>query len=376
MGRVRYTRPDLRHNMELLEIIKQFNINGDIESVEPFGEGHINDTYLVTCKNCESKYVFQRLNTSVFPNYKGVMNNIHLVTSFLRKIIEKEGGDPERETMTLVLTKDGQNHLFIDGACYRMSLLIKNTKTYQTVENEGLFQSSGYAFGKFIARLDDFDASQLVEVIPNFHDTVDRCKKFEEAMCDNKSGRIDNVLPELAFVEYRKDFMKKIVSSLNKKEIPLRVTHNDTKLNNILMDADTDEAVCVIDLDTIMPGSLLYDFGDSVRFGCSTAKEDEKDLNKVHFDLNLYDIFTKGFLEGIGDKITEKEVMMLHIGAIMMTLECGTRFLTDYLNGDTYFKTAYKDHNLVRARTQFRLVEEMEKNVDKMIDIAKKYYKN
>ena len=376
MGRVYYARPNLRHNMELLEIIKQFNINGDIESVEPFGEGHINDTYLVTCKNCEIKYVFQRLNTSVFPNYKGVMDNIHLVTSYLRKIIEKEGGDPERETMTLVLTKDGQNHLFIDGSCYRMSLLIRNTKTYQTVENEGLFQSSGYAFGKFIARLDDFDASQLVEVIPKFHDTVDRCKKFEEAMCDNKSGRIDNVLPELAFVEYRKDFMKKIVSSLNKKEIPLRVTHNDTKLNNILMDADTDEAVCVIDLDTIMPGSLLYDFGDSVRFGCSTAKEDEKDLSKVHFDLNLYDIFTKGFLEGIGDKITKKEVMMLHIGAIMMTLECGTRFLTDYLNGDTYFKTAYPDHNLVRARTQFRLVEEMEKNVDNMINIANKYYKN
>ena len=376
MGRVYYARPNLRHNMELLEIIKQFNINGDIESVEPFGEGHINDTYLVTCKNCEIKYVFQRLNTSVFPNYKGVMDNIHLLTSYLRKIIEKEGGDPERETMTLVLTKDGQNHLFIDGSCYRMSLLIRNTKTYQTVENEGLFQSSGYAFGKFIARLDDFDASQLVEVIPNFHDTVDRCKKFEEAMCDNKAGRIDNVLPELAFVEYRKDFMKKIVSSLNKKEIPLRVTHNDTKLNNILMDADTDEAVCVIDLDTIMPGSLLYDFGDSVRFGCSTAKEDEKDLSKVHFDLNLYDIFTKGFLEGIGDKITKKEVMMLHIGAIMMTLECGTRFLTDYLNGDTYFKTAYPDHNLVRARTQFRLVEEMEKNVENMINIANKYYKN
>ncbi|MDE5549453.1 MAG: aminoglycoside phosphotransferase family protein, partial [Clostridia bacterium] len=221
------------------------------------------------------------------------------------------------------------------------------------------------------ARLDGFDASVLCEVIPNFHNTLDRYHKFLASLKKDKMDRSASAQKEIEFVDKRKYMLSSIVTALEKGDIPLRVTHNDTKINNVLIDKFTGNAICIIDLDTIMPGSLLYDFGDSIRSGCNTALEDEKDLSKVDFDIMLYEAYCKGFLKGIGNKITQKEVDMLHLSAIIITLECGIRFLTDYLDGDEYFKTDYPDHNLVRCRTQFKLVERMEKMSDRMIEIAK-----
>ena len=239
-----------------------------------------------------------------------------------------------------------------------------------------MFENTGEAFGKFIARLDGFDANTLCEVIPNFHNTADRYNKFLTAIEQNKSNRAHLVKDEIDFVKQRANKLSLIVDALDTNQIPLRVTHNDTKINNVLIDKASGKAICIIDLDTIMPGSLLYDFGDSIRSGCNTALEDEKDLSIVDFDINLYEAYCKGFLRGIGEKITDKELEMLHIGAIIITLECGIRFLTDYLDGDVYFKTQYDDHNLVRCHTQFKLVEKMESQSQQMLAIARKIKNN
>lgn len=356
--------------MNTTEIAQLFDFKGNILSIAPYGDGHINDTFLVTTDG-DTSYILQRLNTKIFHNYVGLMDNIQKVSKFLANIIEKEGGDVSRECLTLVHTKDGKPYEVIGEDCWRAYIFVADTTVYQLIDTPEIFENTGEAFGKFIARLDGFDASTLCEVIPDFHNTVDRYEKFLTAVEQNKSGRRDTVKEEIEFVKKRKEFMSKIVNALNNREIPLRVTHNDTKLNNVLIDKSSGKAICIIDLDTIMPGSLLYDFGDSIRFGCNTALEDEPDLSKVNFDKGLYEAYCKGFLRGIGDKITQKEIDMLHIGSIMMTLECGTRFLTDYLDGDVYFKTKYPTHNLVRCHTQFKLVECMEKASDEMIKIAK-----
>lgn len=361
--------------MDLFEIASRFRFYGTIQSIEPYGNGHINDTYLVQSLDGKTthRYILQRLNTRIFSNYQGLMRNIELVTTYLRDIVRDQGGDCYRECMTLIRTQDGSTYTVEGNDCWRAYLYIENTVAYQIVDNADMFADSGRAFGRFIARLDAFDASQLCEVIPNFHNTLDRFDKFMTALQNNTSGRKHLAEKEIDFVLRRREMCGKIVDALSQKLIPLRVTHNDTKLNNVLIDATSGKAICVIDLDTIMPGSLLYDFGDSVRFGCSTALEDEPDLSKVDFDIRLYDAYCQGFLDGIGDKITPTELDMLHIGSMMMTFECGMRFLTDFLDGDTYFKTAYPEHNLVRCRTQFRLVERMESLQDQMLDIAHKH---
>ncbi len=360
------------------QLVKSFCFEGTFIDAVPYGNGHINDTYALTYENggATRRYILQKMNKSVFPDTKTLMHNVALVTEFLSRKIAERGGDPEKETLTLIRTKDGNSYYKdADGSCWRAFIFIENTIAYQTVDNAGVFEDTGKAFGAFVSDLADFDASRLGEVIKKFHDTRDRYAKFRAALGADRAGRAKSAEKEIAFVEKRADLCGKITGMLDRGEIPLRVTHNDTKLNNILIDADTKKPVCVIDLDTIMPGSLLYDFGDAVRFGCSTAAEDEKDVSRVHFDISLYEAFTKGYLEGIGDSITVRERENLSLGAIMMTFECGMRFLTDYLDGDNYFKTAYPDHNLVRCRTQFRLVEEMEACLDKMNLIARKYAK-
>ena len=358
------------------DIIKKFQINGEVESIVPYGEGHINDTYLVTLKNCPTQYILQKLNTKIFQNYDGLMNNIQKVTSVMQNIVLSQGGDVNRECMRLIPTLDNKAYYVSDNGCWRVTLFVKDTVVYQVIDSPAVFENAGEAFGKFIARLDGFDASGLCEVIPNFHNSVDRYNKFLTAIEQNKSNRACLVQEEIDFVKKRADKLSLIVDALAKGEIPLRVTHNDTKINNVLIDKDTGKAICIIDLDTIMPGSLLYDFGDSIRSGCNTALEDEKNLDLVDFDINLYEAYCKGFLRGIGEKITDKELEMLHIGAIVITLECGIRFLTDYLDGDLYFKTDYPDHNLVRCHTQFKLARKMESQSDKMLSIAKKCKNN
>lgn len=358
-----------------MKILEQFCLEGEIANIYPYGEGHINSTYKVDMKDGKS-YVLQKINTSIFKDYVGVINNILLVTDYLRGIIRRNGGEVDRETMTLLPTIDGK-YYYVDenGDCYRVYLFIEGSKCYQTATSKELLASSGKAFGKFMADLDGFDATKLADILPHFHETPVRYENFEKAVKADVKGRLSRVENEVGFYRARKDFYYTITDLLSQKKIPTRVTHNDTKLNNILFDEKTDEALCVIDLDTIMAGSLLYDFGDSVRFGCSTAKEDEVDKDKIHFDMSLYESYLKGYLEGAGDKITKEEVDNLHNGAIMMTLECGMRFLTDYLEGDTYFKTAYPEHNLVRATSQMLLAKEMEERSAEMKALAYKYYR-
>ena len=341
-----------------------FDFGGEVTSVLPYGNGHINDTYAVTCSLAGGsvRFILQRLNPVVFPDRAGLMRNMIAVTGFLRKAVIRDGGDPERECLRLIPLKDGSPYLTDEsGDVWRATQFIENTDAYLVAESPEMFASAGEAFGKFMARLGGFDASSLFEVIPRFHDTPDRYARFLASLERNAAGRMDEAKDEIAFDRERVGGCSVITDALERGEVPVRVTHNDTKLNNVLIDTATKEAVCVIDLDTVMPGSMLYDFGDAVRVGCSTAKEDERDLSLVDFDLGLFRAFTEGYLAGAGRSVTAAELGLLPDAARLMTFECGMRFLTDFLDGDTYFKTAYPEHNLVRARTQFKLVRTMER---------------
>lgn len=341
------------------DAIQQFQIEGEVKNIEPYGEGHINVTTLVT--TTKKRYILQKMNTSIFPDSDGLMQNICSVTEHLsaRGI----------ETLTVVKTKAGDAYLKGEH-CFRVYDFIEDTVTYQRVDSADVFRNSGKAFGEFQNYLAEFDASKLTEIIARFHDTPKRVQDFIMALQADARDRAKTCEEEIAFVLERKDGLSKVVDGLKDGSIPLRVTHNDTKLNNILMDARTREARAVIDLDTIMPGSMLYDFGDSIRFGASTASEDEQDLDKVHFDIRLFQAYAEGYLSAVRNSITQKEAELLPYGAYLMTMECGTRFLTDYLNGDTYFATKYATHNLVRARTQFKLASEMQSSLSAMQDIV------
>ncbi|MBO5372117.1 MAG: aminoglycoside phosphotransferase family protein [Lachnospiraceae bacterium] len=356
--------------MERKEILKNFQVESDIVSVEPYGSGHINHTYLVTAVSGK-KYILQGINTSIFKNTKELMENVLGVTSYLRKEIEKNGGNPERETLTVVLTDDEKSYYTdAEGNAWRVYIFIEDAVTFDQVESKEDFYESGRAFGNFQAMLADYPADTLHETIPDFHNTAKRYLDFEKAVEKDVCGRVAEVAEEIAFVRQRKDEMSVLHELLAKGELPLRVTHNDTKLNNIMLDPKSHKAVCVIDLDTVMPGLSVHDFGDAIRFGANTAAEDEIDASKASLSLELFEIYVKGFLEGCNNRLTEKEVEMLPMGAKMMTLECGMRFLTDYLSGDTYFKTTREKHNLDRCRTQFALVADMEKKWQKMCEIC------
>ena len=363
----------------LEDALYAFGFGPQCSYVKPFGEGHINETYAVympTDKGEEFAYILQRVNNNVFKDPAGVMENIFGVTEYLRNVVREEGGNPDRETLSCIKTKNGCTYFEdSEGQPWRSYHYIQNSVCYQLVENPEQFYQSGASFGHFLKQLGNYPAASLKETIPNFHNTVNRFENFELALKRDIKNRSVTCKPEIQFVLDRKEDCKVLVEQQENGPLPIRVTHNDTKLNNILFDADTGKGLCIIDLDTIMPGLAANDFGDSIRFGAATAEEDEKDLSKMHFDISLYELYTKGYLEETRDVLTPEEAVSLAWGARLMTLECGMRFLTDYLQGDTYFKTAYPEHNLVRARTQFRLVDEMEQQFDKMIEIAEKYYR-
>lgn len=354
-------------NCNLEEILKHF----DVDFIpQAYGNGHINDTYIV---QSTTRYILQRINTEVFRNPARLMDNVKAITEFLREKIKENGGNPDRETLTLVNTNDNKTfYKTEDGLYFRMYKFIDNAKSYEEVENPEQFYNAARAFGKFQKMLADFPAKDLFETIPNFHNTRKRFEDFKVAVNGDRAGRAKDVKKEIEFSLNCEKYVDIVVDLLKSGELPTRVTHNDTKLNNVLLDDKTGEAICVVDLDTVMPGSLLYDFGDALRFGASTGSEDEKDLEKIWFDLNLFEVFTKGFLEELGDSITKKEIELLPFSAILMTYECGIRFLGDYLNGDVYFKTDYPEHNLDRARTQLKLVYDMENKMDEMKEIVRK----
>ncbi len=358
------------YNIE--EMCGLFALEGDFINAGPYGDGHINDTYLVI--TTEKQYILQRINGDVFKNPAEVMDNIVAVTNYLREQITNAGGNPDRETLTVIPTKDGSYYYVSDqGDLFRVYLFVGDTISYQKVETPELFYRVAKSFGKFQNMLKDFPAEKLNETIVNFHNTVSRYKDFKDAVAADHASRAATVQKEIQFVLDREKDAGVILDAIADGSVPLRVTHNDTKLNNILVDKATGEGICVIDLDTVMPGSMLYDFGDSIRFGASTAAEDEKDLDKVWMDLELFEQYVKGYLETLGDSITPKEIELLPFSAKLLTLECGSRFLADYLNGDTYFRIHYPEQNLDRARTQLKLVADMESKMDQMAAIVKKY---
>ena len=362
----------------LEDAVYAFGFGTNCSYVKPFGEGHINETYAVYMPEQDGQdvpcYVLQRINTNVFKNPDQVMDNIFGVTEYLRNVIRQDGGDLDRETLSYIKTKDGESYFEDDnGQPWRCLHYVPNSVCYQQVERPEQFYQSALSFGHFLKQLGDYPAESLYETIPQFHDTVKRFRDFDDAQRKDVKNRARYCRPEIDFVLKRENDCGVLMQQLGEGLLPLRVTHNDTKLNNILFDADTGKGLCIIDLDTIMPGLAANDFGDSIRFGASTAEEDEKDLEKVHFDINLYEMYVKGYLETAKDVLTPEEIASLPWGARLMTLECGMRFLADFLQGDVYFKTAYPEHNLVRARTQFRLVEEMEEQFDEMNRILQTY---
>ena len=366
-------------NMERIskEIVPKFAIEGTLTEAVPYGSGHINDTVRLTCaleNGGQKRYILQRMNDGIFKNPVELMENVMNVTSFLRKKIVERGGDPERETLNVIRTVDGDNFLKDeDGDFWRMYIFIENATSFDMVRTPEDFYNSAVSFGNFQLLLQDYPAATLHETIPNFHNTVSRFADFKKAVEEDVCGRAKEVQDEIRFVMEREADTHVICDALANGEIPLRVTHNDTKLNNIMIDNETGKGICVIDLDTVMPGSALYDYGDSIRFGASTGAEDEKNLELITCDMGLFEIYTKGYVEGCGGSLTEKEIRMLPMGARLMTLECGMRFLADYLQGDVYFKIHRPEHNLDRARTQFKLVADMEKKWDEMAGIVEKY---
>ena len=370
----------ITNTINVLDIIKQFPDFGKINGYKPITDGHINDTYVVEYlldDGAVAKYLLQRINTNVFKKPVELMENVMGVTAHLRNKIIAVGGDPMRETLTVYPAKDGKNYVMSDdGGCWRLYNFVDDTYSINELTNPEDFRNAALTFGNFQKLLADYPIETLHDTIPNFHNTPSRFNDFKTAVENNFSGRKEECLPEIEFVLAREKDCSVITDLLDSGVMPLKVTHNDTKLNNVLFDKKTNKGICVVDLDTVMPGSSLYDFGDSIRFGANTAAEDEKDLSKVSLSLEYFKAYVDGYLETAGDSLTKEEVDLLPFASKLLTFECGMRFLTDFLNGDVYFKTEYPEHNLVRARTQFKLVADIEAKMDEMTAIVDEIKKN
>ncbi len=352
--------------MEHYNILQQFPTDGAPVSCDRYGCGHINITYLVVTDRGH-RYILQKINNHIFKDVEGLMRNIVSVTEFLRKKVK----DPSRETMTVIFTKDGNPYYFDgDDGYYRLYEFVEGSLCLQAPETVADFYESAVGFGRFQELLADFPAHELCEAIPNFHNTIDRYRIFHEVLARDPMGRAKDVAAEIEFALQREEEAGTLHRMRLSGELPLRVTHNDTKLNNVLLDEKDRKALCVIDLDTIMPGLSLYDFGDSIRFGAATAAEDEQDTKKMEMSLELFRTYTRGFIRACPG-LTDKELEMMPMGAKTMTLECGVRFLTDYLDGDHYFSTHRNGQNLDRCRTQFQLVKDMEDKWETMAQIVR-----
>ena len=358
------------------EAIDGFKLPGELKECIRYGSGHINDTYRLTYETPQGtkRYILQRMSKSIFKKPVELMENVSGVTAWLRKKIIENGGDPERETLTLVKSNDGLPY-FVDstGEYWRVYLFIEGATCYDAVKDDNDFYQSAVAFGHFQRLLADYPAETLHETIKDFHNTPDRLEKFKKAVAEDIFGRAASVQKEIDFILEREELTHALYDLQLDGRLPLRVTHNDTKLNNIMIDDETGKAICVIDLDTVMPGLTANDFGDSIRFGASTALEDEQDLSKVSCDLHLFDVYARGFIEGCGGALTDLEIDMLPMGAILMTFENGIRFLTDHLEGDHYFHIHREGHNLDRCRTQLTLVKDMQEKLPQMNAIIQKY---
>ena len=334
------------------QIVYAFPVSGKVVSCQSYGGGHINRTFKVdTDTGCS--YILQGINTYVFKDPVRLMENISAVTNFLRQKDSRPN-----TTLHFLQTHQGSYcHVDADGSYWRLYEFVPGFGL-DAPESDADFYQSALAFGRFQGLLSDFPADTLHETIPEFHNTIDRFRQLKSAIAADSMGRAKEVRSEIEYALAQETLGSTLQLMRESGELPLRVTHNDTKLNNVLLDAQTRESLCVIDLDTVMPGLSAYDFGDSIRFGAATATEDETDGQKVSMDLHLFEVYAKGFLEA-APSLTDLEVKMLPMGALIMTLEVGIRFLTDYLNGDVYFRTAHPGHNLDRARNQLRLYADM-----------------
>lgn len=346
--------------MDIQKAAYAFRMEGRPVSCAPFGNGHINQTYMITTGTGNS-YVLQHINKHVFTDPVGLMENACGVTEYIRA----QGG----KALCFLRTLDEKLcYVDEDGEFWRAYAFVKGF-CMDLPETENDFYQSALAFGRFQHQLSGYPAHTLHETIPNFHNTPDRFRQLKGAIEEDRCGRLKNAGAEVEFYLSHEQLGGKLQAMLQQGILPLRVTHNDTKLNNVLLDPVTHEPLCVLDLDTVMPGLSAYDFGDSIRFGAATAAEDEQDASKMKLDLHLFEIFTRGFLEA-APSLTEEEVKALPLGAFTMTLECGSRFLKDYLDGDLYFRTRYPEHNLVRCRTQMALCADMLAHWEQMEEIV------
>lgn len=359
---------------KLNELHDKFVIYGDFLVATPFGAGHINDTYQITCDQggLRVHYIMQRVNSTVFKNPHKVMENIDRVTSHLLNKFRELKLTRQRRTLRLLRTQTGIPYVFDEnGECWRAYVFIENARSYNMLQDETMAFAAAYAFGEFQSFLVDLPGGRLNETIPNFHNTPSRIEDLIKSVKNDLSGRAKNVAKEVDFVMARAEECRKLLDLNASGDIPERITHNDTKVNNLLIDDATGQGLCVMDLDTVMPGLSLYDFGDMVRTGATTAEEDYVDLSKVELDFNMFEALLRGFYSSASKFLTPAEVENLPFSGKLITLEIGMRFLSDYIDGDIYFKTKRPDHNLERARNQFKLVESIEGNMDKMQSLLK-----
>lgn len=353
------------------DLAKRFSLEEAHWLARPYGNGHINETFVLEAEDCNNRYILQWLNGYVFPNSDDVMENIAGVTAWLKDRILEEGGDPERETLTVIPAKSGELVVKDEkGGAWRVFRFVEDAYGLDRPENTAVFEETGRGFGRFQRRLAGYAAGSLKEVIRGFHDTPGRYRQLISAIEANVAERLGEVGPEVDFCKAHEQECGELLQLLTTGRIPLRVTHNDTKVNNLLLDATTGRALCVIDLDTVMPGLAAYDFGDAIRTGASTAAEDERDLSRVGLSLHMYAAFTRGFISEVGSTMDMAEILSLPIGAKLMTLENGLRFLADHLNGDRYFRVHHPGQNLDRARAQFALVEDIERKMKDMEEIV------
>ncbi len=358
---------------DILAVAAKFKLASNPVSFSECTHGHINGTYFIDTEGGE-RYVLQKINTSIFRDPDGLMRNILGVTEHIRSKLAAEGGDVERGTLRFIVTVDGRAYYTDDdGSAWRAYVYVGGVESYQSASSPEIFAEVGRAFGHFQMQLADYDASTLCETIPNFHNTPSRYADFEASLARNESGRAANAADAIEFAKAHREVCSYITDRIESGKLPLRVTHNDTKLNNILIDRASGKPLCVIDLDTVMPGSVLFDFGDAIRFGASSAAEDERDLDSVFMREDMFEAFARGFVEGLEGSLEADEIAELPMGALIITLETGLRFLADYIDGDKYFRTHYPEQNLDRARNQFKLVADMEAKMPAMRETVKKY---
>jgi hypothetical protein len=358
----------------LKEIFDLFVADGTYSDGGPYGSGHIHDTFRVeTAEKDKDNYILQRLNNKVFKRIPELQNNIERVTSHLNwKLQTIPGSNVKRECLTLLPSKDGKSWIVDkDGNYWRMYIFISNHRSYNIVDNPGKAYEGGKAIGRFQAMLTDLPGNPLYDTIPFFHDIEKRLETFNLTVKENPVKRVDKVTNEINFVLQRADEMKIILKLGKEGKIPVRITHNDTKFNNILLD-ENDKALCVIDLDTVMPGYVHYDFGDAIRTAANTAAEDEKELSKVKMDIELFEAYARGYLSETRDTLNVTEKEYLAFAPRLITYTIAVRFLTDYIDGDHYFKIHHEHHNLQRTKAQLKLVESMEEQYEDMRKIISK----